>query len=154
MPAMSQETCRGLFYYDPVKGLRSKSNRKITINKEGYPCYYEGKHRYKIANLTWIYFNGDIPLGLFVSNINSDIHNNKIENLRLVNRHVKHFLRYKNYIDWGLSETYGGYKIVLTLNGKAHRIGEYETVKKASAGRDKYLSLVKIVNGELILPEN
>ena len=84
---------KDLFTYDSGSLVWKESRGRIkagseagTPDKDGYLCTQYNKKKYKNHRIVWEMFNGTIPQNLEIDHINHKRSDNRIENLRLVDR--------------------------------------------------------------------
>jgi hypothetical protein len=87
-------TIKDRVYYEEGKLLRLTTVNKRYLkgsevghkNTNGYIIVWDGAVRHRAHRLIWEMFFGEIPDGLEIDHINRNRSDNRIENLRLVNR--------------------------------------------------------------------
>lgn len=140
----------GMFHYDHESGeIRSIKGHRIdnSIDQEGYrrvSLWIGGKtNGYKAHRLAWLSTYGSWPTG-DIDHINGVRHDNRIENLRDVDRRTnsqnqkKATSRNKTSGVLGVSwdKEKQKWAAFITINGKSCRLGRFDTVQEAS---DAYL---------------
>ena len=91
---ITQEKIKELFDYDSGNLLRkTKTSNRVkvgdvvgSISKSGYIKTGIDNKTHLVHRLIWIWHNGEIDNNLLLDHINQDKVDNRIENLRLVNR--------------------------------------------------------------------
>lgn len=87
-------------------------------------CHENNKKAYSVAQLVYEAFVGEVPKGYAVMNKDGNIHNNKVENLVLVKRSDKVFIKArKKNISHSENKTYYRYQYYKTNNGSKELIG-------------------------------
>lgn len=104
--------------------------RRVTWDRGKLGRVREYAHR-----LVWVMHNGDIPDGMMVDHINLDKSDNRIENLRLVNKSGNaQNAKWKGYC---FDKRAGKWRAEIKLDGKVTWLGLHET---ASQARQAYLN--------------
>ncbi len=139
----------GMLYW---KKTRASNARKGT--RAGCIFSTEGYRRIKINNkaylehhIVWCFFRGQWPQENFeIDHINRNREDNRIENLRLVDRNVNS----KNRRGKGYSKTKsGGYQARIVVNKRFVNLGTYKTPEQAE---QKYLEAKAIYHKNCFTP--
>jgi hypothetical protein len=95
MSSLTQARLKELLHYDPDTGIFTwikKSKKSIPIgsiagakHNQGYRALCIDYKRYLAHRIAWLYVFGEMPLG-FIDHINRNRSDNRISNLRVVNR--------------------------------------------------------------------
>ena len=106
----------------PAGYLTDQGRRKINMDYSIFFC-----HR-----LVWVMHNGQIPEGLEIDHIDGDRTNNRIENLRLVNKsqnaHNRRSAKGYFWHNWA-----GSWRAQIMINGKTIYLGHFEKEEDARA---------------------
>jgi hypothetical protein len=157
---ISQDVIHSRFYYDSgflyykESFSKSKAGRKAgTLNRnDGYLYVNINYKLYPLHRIIYIYFNDDFDANMFIDHINSIKTDNRIENLRLADKHLnERNCKYaKGYV---FEKSRNKFKVTLTINGCSKFIGRYTTEHEA---RVAYINAKKIYHninintGELV----
>lgn len=99
-----------------------------------------GRHT-MVHHIVWVMHNGTIPDGMEIDHKDHDRSNNRIENLRLVDRliNMKNKSIYKNNSTGAcgvsLRKDSGKWRAIITVNKKKIYIGNYNTFDEALSAR-------------------
>ncbi len=134
------------FDYDGITGLlyRKKSFHKRyigwtagAVNGRGYMLVRIGSKKYSVHRLAWIISTGSNPIE--IDHINHDKKDNRLVNLREVNRTTQMKNRKKNSNNTtgsnGVGIGNGGYIAYTSVNGERFHIGTFDTKEEAVAAR-------------------
>ena len=145
MPALTQEALRSHMRYDQESGHliwvaptghRAKAGQSAgSKGGEGYRSVSIFGRRYLIHHLVWLYHHGELPpKGLDIALKDGDRSNNRIENLRLVNRteNLAGGDGRRNPILPGVTKTpFGRYVAAIHVNRRRTYIGTFDTPDEA-----------------------
>jgi hypothetical protein len=149
----SQETLRNRFDYDAATG------QLVWRHSDTAPWWWNGKHAgkpagsqdgqgyiaigldgkvYRAHRLIWVFFHGQYDDSLQIDHINQDRADNRIENLRLATpaqnrQNAKRREDNKSGargVDY--QSRFGKWRARITVNGKTHALGNYDTLEEAS----------------------
>lgn len=131
-----------IFEYDSgVLRWKISSNRIGKIagydKKDGALVGYEGK-KYLVRRVIWEMFNGKIPEKHCVINVDRDVLNNKIDNLKTIKKEERNYKR-KSSDTIGVHIEGKRYVSRMSVNGKYLRLGSFKTKKEAAVAYDKAL---------------
>ncbi|WP_459176977.1 HNH endonuclease signature motif containing protein [Ewingella americana] len=76
----------GLIYWKVSRGCIKKGSIVKSMNSHGYSRVMINKVSYRTHRVIWEMHHGEIPDGMFIDHIDGDFGNNRIENLRVVNK--------------------------------------------------------------------
>lgn len=137
---MTEVELSALFQYQPDGRLIKRSTGNLgdkDINAAGYRrvCFDRGprgRFRALAHRLVWALHHGPIPAGFLVDHIDGDHLNNRIENLRLVNKsgNGQNSDKWKGYCRESRS---GKFRAEIKINGKKKHLGLYATEAEARA---------------------
>jgi len=124
----------GEFRWAISKGAAKAGSKAGTVNTNGYAVIrFYGKDR--LANrLAWIMTHGELPNGLMIDHINGNKSDNRISNLRLVNRAENGFNRHSTKAESGhvgVFRSKGRWRARIHRHGKRYEIGSFDTVEEA-----------------------
>lgn len=149
---LTQLELKQLFSYDSntgafsrIKATKGRAAGRIVghVRPGSYVFIEVGRKKYSAHRLAWLYVHGEFPPdGLFVDHINRDKYDNRIENLRLVNRSqnsTNACVRNTNkcgYKGVYWASYFGRWRAAIRANGKRIYLGYFWTPE---AARDAYL---------------
>jgi len=149
-PTIEQDLIHELFYYENGflywkvdKGKMKAGSKAGSIPESGYCTIRVNGTTYYTHRLIWIYFNGPIPLGMWVDHDDGDKQNNFKENLKLKtpsDNHKNMCMRSDN-----TSGTTGvhfqtcrnRWEAIIHDNGKKVYLGRYLTKEEAVQAREE-----------------
>lgn len=136
---MTEVDLSTLFEYQPDGRLVKRSTGRLgdnDTNAAGYRrvCFDRGqlgRFRALAHRLVWIIHNGPILDGALVDHIDGDILNNRIDNLRLVDKSGNG----QNSVHRGYwrDKRSGNYYAAIKLNGRQRHLGTFSTEAEARA---------------------
>jgi len=131
-----------------VKKNGVKKNMHAGSLNRGYTLISINGQRYFAHRLAWIYVYGEWPCGE-IDHIDGDRSNNRIENLRIVDRSQNmqnegHARSSNSVGSLGVSRHGSKYRARIEVNGKQTHIGTFDTVIEASVA---YLKAKKMLHG-------
>jgi hypothetical protein len=146
----SAERLHYLLHYDPCTGefrwLVNRGPNKTAGNlagspdEDGYLRIGIDRRRYRLHRLAWFYTHGVWPDGE-IDHKDTDRANNRIENLRVVSRHVnmqnmRKSPKKASALPMGVTQSSAGFGAQIGLFGKRFRLG---TFVSAHAAHEAYL---------------
>ena len=152
-PLPSQKELRSLFSYSFITGnlywTANGKNKSFTeklvggsLSGSGYKRVSINGVSFKQHRIIWCWVTGFDPGNLEIDHIDGQPCNNAWHNLRLANRSQNSKNR-KGVKGWVVVK--GKYRAYITLDGKAHILGNYRTAKEARAA---YVEAAKLIHGE------
>ena len=163
---LTQEYIRSLFDYDPSTGTltwreRPKEHFQSTRlwrrhltrwrgKEAGYIDKSNGYRRvdidgvgYRAHRVAWLHYHGELPAS-FIDHANGVRNDNRISNLRCVNRSQSNMNRSmwskKKIKAKGVYFDRGKFLVSITANRQVHRIGWFDTIEEASEAYQKAAS--------------
>jgi hypothetical protein len=154
---VSQDHLKALFTYSDgeliyinTKGRGVAGRAAGSRNEYGYVRTSVIGFKYLLVHrLIWILHYGAIPDDLFIDHINGQRDDNRISNLRLVNRSQNKRnsgIYATNTVGVrGVTMDKGKFRTRLSSNGKTYELGSYDTKAEAKAA---YEAVAKVLDGE------
>ena len=139
-----------LFTYDSKTGeirnkvkrnARSKEGAQVGwVNSEGYLVTTINQRKFRVHRIIWEMHHGQIPEGLEIDHINRNRRDNRIENLRLANRHEQNLNLSRRQSDSGVTGVVFNKKderwqAQIGLKGKHVYLGQFLSKEMAVAAR-------------------
>lgn len=160
---LKQEVVKQLFYYDDgiLRWRENPSNVSVgdpagsPNGKNGHLSVQYENSLYRVHNLIWILFNGDIPDGVVVDHKNNISIDNRIENLRLATLQENQFNSKKRI---GTSSKYKGvhwnkqsssWRASIRVDGRVLYIGNFKTELEA---HEAWCVVAKKIHGDFFNP--
>lgn len=136
-------------YNDGVITWRNKSSPQSRIvlgdragsyDKDGYLIVRVRNQTSSIHRIVWVYHNGEIPNGFEIDNIDGDILNNRIENLRLTTRSVNCSNQRKRIDNTSgfCGVTFMKDRLKYRAQVRGVRLGQFDTKEEAAEAVAKY----------------
>ena len=143
---LTQDLLREVFDYDPESGeftrkVPSRYATRSDPDTERYKAVRIAGGMHRVHRLVWLYVYGEIPKGKVIDHINGDKHDNRLANLRLVDRaqnnrnskvSAKNSTGYK-----GVSVKRGGFLACLSVGNKTRYVGTFTSPEEAARAYDK-----------------
>ena len=141
-----------LFTYDSKTGeirnkvkrnARSKEGAQVGwVNSEGYLVTTINQRKFRVHRIIWEMHHGQIPEGLEIDHINRNRRDNRIENLRLANRHEQNLNLSRRQSDSGVTGVVFNKKderwqAQIGLKGKHVYLGQFLSKEMAVAAREQ-----------------
>lgn len=161
---MTQDEVRRLFDYDAATGAliwkpqpqwrpnmrsRLEGKRAGSSRKDGYLTVGVRGREYLAHRLVWLLVNGEIPEGLEIDHIDRNPANNKLDNLRLVNRAGNNRNRApysKHGTPKGVHKHGAKYRARIRYRGATHMLGSFNSAAEA---HEIYALAADLCYGEL-----
>lgn len=139
-----------LFTYDSKTGeirnkvkrnARSKEGAQVGwVNSEGYLVTTINQRKFRVHRIIWEMHHGQIPEGLEIDHINRNRRDNRIENLRLANRHEQNLNLSRRQSDSGVTGVVFNKKderwqAQIGFKGKHIYLGQFLSKEMAVAAR-------------------
>ena len=148
----TQEEVQYYFTYENGK-LYWKNITRNSI-KVGDPAGYIN-HRYYVVcinrsmylmhRLIYIYFNGEIPPGMYIDHIDGNSLNNNIENLRLCTLSQNQYNSKKSIVNTsgikGVTFENNKWRCRCRVNGKKYHVGFYDDINEAKIAVENFRKL-------------
>lgn len=149
---LTAEYVKTLLDYDPETGIfvwkvsrrkRLQGVKAGRISNKGYVQISIDDKRYSAHRLAWLVYYGEFPNG-WLDHINRNKSDNRISNLRIATNQQNQFNQglpsnntsgFKGVV-WNKNQ--GKWNAAMTLNGKRHHLGTFETKEEASAAYEKF----------------
>lgn len=143
---MTSNDIKELFYYKDGNLFRKTGGKNIDkkkpigwINKKGYLATEINGKYFLVHRLVWQFFNDVIPDE--IDHINGNRADNRIENLRCVNRfqNMNNLKCHRAGQNAGIKKRYNKYAAYITINKKMKYIGLFNDEKSAVEARKEYI---------------
>jgi hypothetical protein len=119
-----------------------------TIVKNKFGNYYRiglNGSCYLMHRLIYIYFNGEIPSGMYIDHINGNSLNNNIENLRICNKYQNQYNSKKSSVNTsgikGITFENKKWRCRCRVNGKKYHVGFYDDINEAKLAVENFRKL-------------
>lgn len=136
-----------LYTYDNGLLLNKKTGHiYCNLDRDNYIRVRRDGKEYRAHRIIWELFNGPIPETLLIDHIDGDALNNRIENLRLVNRSQNNWnSKAKGPLCKGITKVGNKYRAKIMYKGETYSIGTFNTVEEASR---EYKEAAELLYGE------
>jgi hypothetical protein len=130
----------GELYWKIVYSNRLKIGQ-IAGDKDGrgYRRVMLGKQHHKVHRLIYIMFNGNIPENMIIDHIDQNISNNKIENLRLVNKSQNNLNR--GALGVTFDKVRNKWRAQTSIDNQTQFIGRFNTKEEAIKAYQEFTQL-------------
>lgn len=120
----------GELYWKTVYSRRLKVGQ-LAGDKDGtdYRRVMIGTKHHKMHRLIWIMFNGDIPEGMIVDHIDRERSNNRIENLRLLDKSANNRNREAKGVTWDAARK--KWRAQISVDNKTQTLGRFDSEEEA-----------------------
>lgn len=134
---MDDSRLKKLLHYDHDTGIftwtRYSNHRQAGYNQRGYIYIQIDGKPYPAHRLAWLYMYGVWPTGM-VDHINQNRRDNRITNLREASNQLNQYnvSKYTNNTGVkGVCKYRNRYKSRITVHGKTHHLGVFDTIEEA-----------------------
>lgn len=127
-----------VFTYDDGLLMNKSGHIYCNLDRDGYIRVRVSGREHRAHRLIWEMFNGSIPEGMLIDHIDGDVHNNRIENLRLATRLQNNVNSVgKGGLFKGVTRTSNKFRARINYKGHTYSLGTFNTAEEAAEAYNK-----------------